>query len=264
MGRAKRPVIKGDAVHVRIAAYLRLSKADEGGLREESNSISMQRALIQTYIDSHFTDCKVTEYIDDGFSGTDFNRPGVRKLLEDAKNGKLDCVLVKDFSRFGRDYVEVGAYLEQIFPFLGIRFISINDCYDSADGKGSPAEPDVSFKNLLYDLYSKDLSQKVKSALRARKENGEYISPCEPFGYEKSPDDRHMLVVCEDEAAVVRRIFGLAREGVTSCQMAKLLNAENVPTPIEFKIRKGKTGRKPKGDRFYWDSTVICSILRNA
>ncbi|MCI9077475.1 MAG: recombinase family protein [Lachnospiraceae bacterium] len=253
-----------DAVDIiRIAIYIRLSKADNGKVQEESNSISMQRILIRKYITSKFTSCQITEYQDDGFPGTDFNRPGVQKLLEDARNGKFDCVVVKDFSRFGRDYIEVGSYLEQIFPFLGIRFISINDHYDSASYQGSTTDLDVNFRNLLYDLYSKDLSQKVKTSLRARKEGGQYISANAPFGYEKAPDDRHMLVICEDEAAVVRKIFSLALQGVTSSQTARKLNLENVPAPIEFKIRKGKTSRKPKGDKFYWNNSVICSILRN-
>ncbi len=249
---------------MRIAIYIRLSKADSyGDVQEESNSIAMQRILIRKYIDSHFASCQITEYQDDGFSGTDFNRPGVQRLLEDARNGKFDCVVVKDFSRFGRDYLEVGSYLEQIFPFLGIRFISINDYYDSACYRGNTSDLNVNFKNLLYDLYSKDLSQKLKASLQAKKESGQYVSANAPFGYEKSPDDRHMLVICEDEAEVVRKIFSLALRGGTSSQTAKKLNQEHVPTPIEFKIRKGQTSRKPKGDRFYWSSSVICSILRN-
>ena len=247
---------------IRIAVYMRLSKTDET-VREESNSISMQRILIRKYIASHFAECEVMEYQDDGFSGTNFNRPGVQRLLEDARNEKFDCVVVKDFSRFGRDYMEVGAYLEQIFPFLGIRFISINDHYDSGSSQGNTADLDVNFKNLLYDLYSKDLSQKVKTSLRARKEGGQYVSGNAPFGYEKAPDDRHMLVICEDEAAVVRKIFSLALQGMTSSQTARKLNLENIPTPVEFKIKKGKTSRKPKGDKFYWSSSTVCSILRN-
>ena len=253
---------KAAAKGIRIAVYMRLSKTD-GKVQEESNSISMQRILIRKYIASHFEGCEVMEYQDDGFSGTNFNRPGVLRLLEDARNEKFDCVIVKDFSRFGRDYMEVGAYLEQIFPFLGIRFISVNDHFDSASYQGSISDLDVNFKNLLYDLYSKDLSQKVKTSLRARKEGGQYVSANAPFGYEKAPDDRHMLVICEDEAAVVREIFALALQGMTSSQTAKKLNLENVPTPIEFKIQKGKTSRKAKGDKFCWSGSTVCSILRN-
>lgn len=262
MGRIRQTDKEKAVTLIRIAVYMRLSKTDET-MEEESNSISMQRILIRKYIASHFAECEIMEYQDDGFSGTNFNRPGVQRLLEDARNEKFDCVIVKDFSRFGRDYVEVGAYLEQIFPFLGIRFISINDHYDSGSSQGNTADLDVNFKNLLYDLYSKDISQKVKTSLRARKEGGQYVSGNTPFGYEKAPDDRHMLVICEDEAEVVREIFSLALQGLTSSQTAKKLNMENVPTPVEFKIRKGKTSRKPKGDKFYWSSSTICSILRN-
>lgn len=146
---------------------------------------------------------------------------------------------------------------------MGIRFISINDCYDSDNYQKNVLNLDTNFKNLLYDLYSKDLSQKVKTSLCVKKKSGQYISSIAPFGYDKSSDDRHMLIICEDEAEVVRKIFSLAVQGVTSYRIAKKLNLENVPTPIEFKIIKGKTFRKPKGDKFYWSSSVICNILRN-
>lgn len=247
---------------IRIAAYMRLSKTDEK-VQEESNSISMQRIFIRKYIASHFAQYEILEYQDDGYSGTNFNRPELRRLLEDAKNKKFDCVIVKDFSRFGRDYMEAGFYLEHIFPCLGIRFISINDCFDSADIQGNTFDLNVNFKNLLYDLYSRDLSQKVKTSLRARKESGKYVSANAPFGYEKASYDRHMLVICEKEAKIVREIFSLALRGMTSSQIAKKLNLKNIPTPVEFKIKKGETSRKPKGDRFYWSSSTVCSILRN-
>jgi len=269
MGRGGFGMKKTMTGMVRIAAYMRLSKADKEVSREterqtkESNSISMQRMLICKYIKSHFQVYQTAEYIDDGWSGINFNRPEIQKLFEDAKNEKIDCVIVKDFSRFGRDYMEVGSYLEQIFPFMGIRFISINDHYDSNNYQGRVMDFEVNFKNLLYDLYSKDLSQKVRTSLQARKEKGQYVSSNAPFGYEKSLNDRHMLVVCEEEAEIVRLIFSFALQGMTSSQIAKELNAKNVSAPIEFKIKKGSTSRKPKGDKFYWSSSTICSILRN-
>lgn len=249
-----------------IAVYLRLSKADERSARvtkEESGSISMQRILIQRYIESHFKAYQIKEYKDDGFSGTNFNRPGVQKLLEDVRNGEVNCIVVKDFSRFGRDYVETGAYIEQIFPFLGVRFISVNDEYDSGDYKGAPVNLSANFRNLLYDLYSKDLSRKVKTSLQVKKEQGNYVSANPPFGYEKAPGDRHMLVVCEEEAKVVRLIFALSLQGMSVSQIAGKLNCENIPTPVEFKIEKGSTCRMPKGDRFYWNSSKVSAILRN-
>lgn len=218
---------------------------------------------MKKYAADHFVDYELLEFCDDGYTGTNLNRPGMQAMLEEARQDRIDCVMVKDLSRFARDYIELGAYLEQIFPFLGIRFISVNDGYDSKDYPGSVADIDVNFKNLLYDLYSKDLSQKVRSSLSVRKEKGEYISGNSPFGYEKDPKDRHALLIEEDEAEVVRRIFALALEGYTISQIAKLFNETGVKTPVEFKIAKGKTSRTPKGGRFLWGSGTVDKILRN-
>lgn len=245
-----------------IAIYLRLSKEDDQW-KEESNSIAMQRILLRKYIEENFVDYEIIEFCDDGYTGTNFERPGMQEMLERIKSGEINCVIVKDFSRFARDYIELGSYLEQIFPFLGVRFVSINDGYDSTKVQGGIADIDINFKNLLYDLYSQDLSGKVRSSLAIRKEKGQYVSGNSPFGYEKDPADRHALLVAEDEAEVVRRIFSLTLEGRTSVEIAKLFNETGVKTPIEFKIEKGKTSRVPKGERFLWNSATICQILRN-
>lgn len=245
-----------------IAMYLRLSKEDDRW-REESNSITTQRALLVKYIEDNFTDYELLEFCDDGYTGTNFDRPSMQEMLKRIREGEINCVIVKDFSRFARDYVELGSYLEQIFPFLGVRFISVGDSYDSSSYQGSIADLDVNFKNLLYDLYSKDLSEKVRASLAIRKEKGQYASAFSPFGYEKDPEDRHALLVAEDEAEVVRRIFSLTLDGYTSVGIAKLFNETGVKTPIQFKIEKGKTSRKPKGERFLWSSSIVCRILRD-
>ncbi|MDE7132253.1 MAG: recombinase family protein [Lachnospiraceae bacterium] len=245
-----------------IAIYLRLSKEDDRW-KDESNSITMQRALLVKYVEENFTDYELREFCDDGYTGTNFDRPGMQEMLKRIKGGEINCVIVKDFSRFARDYVELGSYLEQIFPFLGVRFISVGDGYDSSSYQGSIADLDVNFKNLLYDLYSKDLSEKVRASLAIRKEKGQYVSASSPFGYEKAPEDRHALLVAEDEAEVVRRIFSLTLDGHTSVEIAKLFNETGVKTPIQFKIEKGKTSRKPKGGRFLWSSSIVCRILRD-
>lgn len=245
-----------------IAIYIRLSKED-GRCREESNSISMQRILLQRYVKDNFADYDLYEFCDDGYTGTNFERPGMQDMLERVRNDEIDCIIVKDFSRFARDYIELGSYLEQIFPFMGVRFISLNDRYDSDNYQGSIADIDVNFKNLVYDLYSKDLSEKVRSSLAVRKEQGQYVSGNSPFGYEKDSKDRHALLIAEDEAEVVRRIYSLTVEGYTSSEIARLFNQTHVKTPIEFKIEKGKTSRVPKGERFVWSSSTICQILRN-
>ena len=153
-----------------IAIYMRLSKEDDR-CREESNSITMQRILLQRYVKDNFSAYDLYEFCDDGSTGTNFERPGMQSMLERVRNAVIDCIIVKDFSRFARDYIELGSYLEQIFPFMGVRFISVNDKYDSDNYQGSIADIDVNFKNLLYDLYSKDLSQKIRSSLAVKKEH---------------------------------------------------------------------------------------------
>jgi DNA invertase Pin-like site-specific DNA recombinase len=245
-----------------IAIYLRLSKENRS-VQVESNSISQQRYLLIKYAAEHFTNYKLVEFCDDGYTGTNFKRPGIQKMLALAKESKIGCIIVKDFSRFARDYIELGDYLEHIFPFLKIRFISINDCYDSESLQGKGADLGIHFKNLLYDLYSKDISQKVRSALAIRKKQGVYISANAPFGYEKPVNDRHMLIIEEDEAEVVRDIFRLSLNGYTSAQIAREFNQNGIKTPIDFKIRKGKTSRTPKGERFLWNCATVCQILRN-
>lgn len=246
----------------RIAIYMRLSKENKKNMRE-SISIATQRILLENYVNANFNDYIMLEFVDDGYTGTNFNRPGIQKMLNMVKDSKIDCIIVKDFSRFARDYIELGSYLEQIFPFFKVRFISINDNYDSDNYKGGIADIDINFRNLLYDLYSRDLSQKVRSSLAIKKENGQYISANAPFGYEKAPYDRHMLIIEEDEALIVRRIYKLALEGYTSTQITRIFNMENVKTPIEFKIEKGKTKRMPKGKTFLWNNGTICGILKN-
>lgn len=246
----------------RIAMYLRLSKEDDVQ-KEESGSITTQRDILKAYAAEKFADYELAEFCDDGCTGTNFNRPGMKKMLERIESGEIDCVIVKDFSRFARDYIELGSFLQQIFPLLGVRFISVNDGYDSDEYRGGIAGIEMDFKNLLYDLYSRDLSEKVRSSLAIKKENGQYVSANSPFGYEKDQKDRHALLIAEDEAEVVRKIFFLSAEGHTSTEIARLFNKAGIKTPIEFKMEKGKKGRKPKGERFLWNSSTICQILRN-
>ena len=179
-----------------IGKYIRLSQADRDLMvkenKAESESISHQKALIQNFIsgDPELAECEQYEFFDDGYSGTNFERPSFERLLEKIKNGAINCVIVKDFSRFGRDYIELGDYLERIFPFLGVRFISINDHYDSQDYKGTTGGLDVVMKNIVYDYYSKDLSVKVTTAKRAKMKRGEYIGGHVPYGLKKDPEKK--------------------------------------------------------------------------
>lgn len=246
---------------LKIGLYLRLSKEDD--VMDESNSIVNQRFLLTDFTIKEFKIHQFLEFVDDGFSGTNFNRPGVATLLEKVRRGEINCIIVKDFSRFSRNYIELGSYLEQIFPALGVRFISVNDNYDSINYQGGIADLDTSFKILMHDMYSKDLSLKVKSALKAKKEQGLYACGNTPFGFMKAPYNKHMLLVAEDEAVIIRRIVDMAEEGDSSGKIARIFNSENVKTPIEFRIEKEGINRKPKGEKFLWEAATISSILRN-
>ena len=214
-----------------VAMYLRLSKEDE---REgESGSIANQRSLLTRYLDKHaeLSQCQRIEYSDDGHSGTGFRRPGVIKLLESARNNEINCVIVKDLSRFGRNYIEVGSHLEQIFPLLGVRFISVNDNYDSFKDVSTVSEIETAFKILVYDLYSKDLSTKIKSAKLAKIKRGEFVAPFAPYGFKKSSKIKNKLEIDKDTAHVVRLIFKLALENKSSSEIVEILEYQRIPPP---------------------------------
>lgn len=245
----------------RLALYLRLSLEDEGE-KDESNSISNQRKLIYEYIhhDSELSGYEAVEFSDDGFSGTNMNRPGMQKLLKEVKANNIRCIIVKDMSRFSRDYIEMGTYLNQIFPFMGIRFIAINDHYDSREHHGSTIEIDTAFQTLLYDLYSKDVSVKVKASIENKCAKGEYVFGQVPFGYEKSKEIKNAVIVNEKEAEIVRYIFSLAVQRKTSTQIARQLYEENVPTITQMRnLEKKYTDGKVHS----WSVTVIRKILNN-
>lgn len=245
----------------RLALYLRLSLEDEGE-KDESNSISNQRKQIYEYIhhDSELSRYEAVEFSDDGYSGTNMNRPGMQKLLKEVKSNKIQCIIVKDMSRFSRDYIEMGTYLNQIFPFMGIRFIAINDHYDSRDHHGSTIEIDTAFQTLLYDLYSKDVSVKVKASFENKCANGEYVFGQAPFGYEKSKEVKNTVIVNEKEAEIVRYIFSLAVQGKTSTQIARQLYEENVPTITQMRNPKKKY---TDGKVHSWNANAVRNMLNN-
>ena len=244
----------------KIAYYLRLSIED--GDKEESNSIGNQRKQILEYIHQDFELCRweIEEFCDDGYSGTNMNRPGMQKMLEAVKHNCINCIIVKDMSRFARDYIELGTYLNQIFPFMGIRFISINDHYDSRKHQGSTIEMDTAFQTLLYDLYSKDVSIKVKASFENKCARGEYVFGQVPFGYEKSKEVKNAVVINEKEAQVVRYIFSLAMQGKSSTQIVKQLYEENIPTMTEIR----KPGKQKEDGRIHtWTVSAVRNLLNN-
>lgn len=250
-----------------VGVYLRVSLEDfdlkENRSKDESNSIFAQRKLIEKYLegDPSLRDLPYTEFVDDGFTGTNFERPAFQEMIEKIKTGKISCVIVKDLSRFGRNYLEVGDYLEHLFPFLGIRFIAVNDNYDSQDYTGANAGIDIAFKNILHDYYSRDLSIKVRSAQRSRMKTGKYVN-VPPYGYQRDPDDKHHLLPDPDTAPVVRRIFQMIIDGSSTTQVAAALNQEGIPTPLLAKgirRKKGMLCEKP----LMWTHTAVLSILGN-
>ncbi len=244
-----------------IAMYTRLSIEDKEKNNYESESITNQKTLIKNFIKSHkdFKEYNILSYSDDGFVGSNFERPAIKRLIKDVKDGKINCIIVKDLSRFGRDYIEVNNYLDKIFPFLNVRFISINDNYDSKTNKTTTTDIDIAFKNILYSYYSKDLSVKVKTGIKAKAKQGNYISAYAPFGYKKNINTKR-LEIEEETAHIVKMIFGYCLKGYSYSQICEILNKQNVLTRKEFKNKlKGKeTNVKEK-----WKKESIISIITN-
>lgn len=245
------------------ADYTRLSKED--GDKEESDSINNQKALIQHYAESCPELHLSKHYSDDGYTGVNFNRPGFQEMLEEIKKGQINCIIVKDLSRFGRNYIEVGRYIERIFPALGIRFIAINDNYDSLHNNSSSDQLLLPFKNLINDAYSRDISVKVRSNLDVKRRQGDFVSPAVPYGYKRLETDKTKLAIDEPAANIVRLIFTKKIEGQSNLQIAALLNEMKVPTPIRY---KQENGSRAKCDfQIYsmtkWYGTTVRRILEN-
>lgn len=195
----------------RAAIYVRLSKED--GDKEESDSIVNQKELIRNYL-ADKSDIQIcAERVDDGYSGANFDRPHFKKMISEIEDGKIDCVIVKDLSRFGRNFVEAGRYIDQIFPALGVRFIAVNDNFDSINGRTSSDKILIPFKNLINDAYCRDISIKVRSQLEIKRKKGDFIGSFAVYGYLKDPADRHKLVVDDFAAEIVRDIFRWKLEG---------------------------------------------------
>ncbi len=255
-----------------ICMYIRLSSEDtdlkDRTYKDESGSITAQRRLISDYIASReeFAGCKVIERCDDGFSGTHFdNRPAFVEMIDLAKRGEVNCIIVKDFSRFGRNYVELGDYLEQVFPFLGVRFISINDGYDSNDLKeGETGGLDVAFRNLIYDYYSRTTSKKIRLSYRQLAENGKFYGTHALYGYKKSDVDKHKLEIDPKPAKIVREMFDMRLAGMTVTDIAANLNERGIESPAALRIRKGETSSWCGLTRkLIWTQGGVDWILRN-
>lgn len=245
------------------ADYLRLSSED--GDKAESDSIRNQRSLIQDFVKKHSDISLVEEYVDDGYSGANFERPAFQRMMEDVRNHKINCIIVKDLSRLGRNYIETGRYLEKIFPVLGVRFIAVNDHYDSADTKNDTDQIIVPFKNLINDAYCRDISIKIRSQLDIKRKKGQFIGSYAGYGYFKDPNDKNHLVIDEYAAEIVRLIFHMKIEGFSADRIALKLNEMGVLTPMEYKRSCGfnynsgfRSGNEPK-----WGASSVLRILKN-
>ena len=207
----------------------------------------------------------IKEYVDDGYSGTNFDRPSFKRMMEDVKAGKINCIIVKDLSRLGRNYIETGRYLERIFPFIGVRFISVLDRYDSADESNDADQIIIPFKNLINDSYCRDISTKIRSQLDVKRKSGKFIGSFACYGYCKDPKDNNHLIVDPVAADIVRQIFQMKLDGFNSQRIADALNAMGVLPPAEYKRSNGlnyDSGFRI-GSGVGWSPTSVNRILAN-
>lgn len=250
---------------MKVALYMRISK-EEAGNGGESSSIEGQRLLLREFVQKHSELARgsIIEVVDDGYTGTNFDRPGIRALLKMAERREVDCIAVKDFSRFGRNYVEVGNYLEQVFPLLRIRFFSVNDGFDSSYRGGAAGAVDVGFRNIIAETYSRELSLKVKSVRKIKAEQGKFVSAFAPYGYRKADGEKDRLVIDRECAPVVQKIYRLYMDGWTQTEIVKRLNKEAVPSPGAVREERGEqVCRKQCAENNRWSGAAVSRILRD-
>ncbi len=250
----------------RTAVYLRLSKGDgdvDGIEKSESNSISNQRLITNQFLKQHPELEVVDTYIDDGYTGTNFKRPELKRMMYDVDDGRIDCIVVKDLSRFGRERIDTGKYI-QMFRGKGIRFIAINDHYDSLTSNGSDDHLIMPIKALTNDNFSRDISLKVRSSLSVKRQKGEWVASLPPYGYKKDPKNVNHLLIDEPAAEVVRRIFAMKIEGYSANHIAEELNRMGVMTPGDYKRSCGLSARKGKTlGRCKWSAVQVIRILHD-
>ena len=245
-----------------VGIYCRLSKDD--GTGEESVSIDTQRNLLTSYVRDRGWNVKKI-YIDDGYSGTNFERPDFKNMINDIENGLIDCVITKDLSRLGRNYLDCGLYLEVFFPEHNVRYIAVNDGVDTLNRQGVDISP---FKNILNEMYASDVSSKVSSAIRARFKQGKFMGTTPPYGYLKDPDDHNHLIVDEKVSYVVKMIFDLALEGNGIAKIMNIINTKHILRPAAYAVVRGDTGydryfEDDDDNRYRWSQNSVRGILRN-
>ena len=241
--------------------YARLSVLDNG--KTDGDPIESQVKIIKQYLAEHPELRLADQYLDNGYSGVSFERPQWERLMRDVKAGKINCIIVKDLSRLGRNYIETGNFLERVCPKLGIRFISVNDNYDTHNIR-SQDELTVSVKNIVNDYYAKDISMKSGAALKAKRQNGEYIGSYAPHGYRKDPGNKNRLLVDPETAPVIRQIYEWRAQGLGYGTITRMLNERDIPSPGRYRFEHGIiTNNNKKGSALLWNRHALSDILRN-
>lgn len=247
-----------------LAQYMRLSN-DDGYENIESNSIGSQRSIINQYISANLPECiEIKEYVDDGYTGLNFNRPAFQRMLKDIEHGLINTIIVKDLSRFGRDYLETGRYIFRDFREQGIRVIAVNDNYDSINTNSSDNFM-MPMKTMMNNYYSMDISDKVQRAFRAKQSEGLFTGSHAGYGFKKDPEDKHKLLIDEDVAPVINMIFDLYIEGKGKIAIAKILNEKGIPCPSEYKKMTGSKYHNCNRlfETTYWTYSTVHKILSN-
>ena len=244
----------------KTALYVRLSVEDNG---KGSDSIENQTTLLEDYIASRSYLEKTALFVDNGYTGTDFLRPEFNRMMEAVKMGIVDCIVVKDLSRLGRNYIETSQFIEKVCPFFDLRFISVNDSFDTATVT-SEGHLSASLSNIVNDFYAKDISRKVTTALQAKMERGDYIGNYAPYGYRKDPENKNHLLIDPETAPIVVQIFQWRAEGVSYMGINKKLNDAGILSPSQLKRVRGVETNFNKKDRvILWNKHMITEILQN-
>lgn len=244
----------------RTAAYVRLSMEDSGKI--DGYSLQNQKDLLMSFINDHSDLHLYKMYVDNGYTGTQFERPAFDEMMQDMKAGLINCIVVKDLSRLGRNYLEAGNYLEQIFPFFKVRFISITDGYDSISPDFTDEALIIPLKNIINEGYAKDISVKVSSAIATRKRQGKFMGKVPLYGYLKDPDDKNHLVIDPDASLIVKRVFQMKLDGISLGLIAKQMNEEGVPCPSKYFVLKGLS-KETKYLSSFWDRNTVKRMLTN-
>lgn len=244
------------------AIYIRLSIEDSG--TNSSETIETQQYMVEQFVNAQQDMKLYSIYKDNGFTGTNFQRPAFEQMMDDVRDRKVDCIVVKDLSRFGRNYIETGYYLEKIFPFLNVRFVAITDNYDTLKNSSS-CDMVASLKNIVNSLVAKDISHKSATVLHHKQQNGEYIGAFAPYGYMKNPDQKNHLIIDPVTAPIVKEIFQWKLEGIGYIMIARKLNEKSIPSPSVYNFQSGRYKQKtvPTGRATMWQGQMIKHIVNN-